>query len=225
MSKRRADRLFQIIQLLRSGRLTTARDLANNLEVSARTIYRDIRDLMSSGVPIEGEAGVGYLMREGFDLPPLMFARDELQALLVGARMLRAWADPGLARAVDSALEKIRHVLPDEISDKWGIPVYAPGIQLHSRDFLGPVREAVESRQKLKLEYERADQKVSHRLVRPLGLLFWGRTWTLVAWCEKRDDFRQFRIDRILRLSLDAYFEEEAGRRMEDFIASKRHDG
>ena len=109
---RRADRLFQIVQYLRGGRLLTARKLAERLEVSERTIYRDIADLIGSGVPIDGEAGIGYLMRAGFDLPPLMFSRDEIVALVAGARMIRAWGGAGMALAAEEALVKIGAVLP-----------------------------------------------------------------------------------------------------------------
>ena len=110
---RRADRLFQIVQQFRGGRLVTARTLSERLEVSERTIYRDIADLQSTGVPIDGEAGVGYIMREGFDLPPLMFTRDEIVALVAGARMVRAFGGAAMARAAEEALVKIAAVLPD----------------------------------------------------------------------------------------------------------------
>src|SRR5690606_17805604 len=110
---RRADRLFQIVQQLRGGRLVTARILSERLEVSERTIYRDIADLQSTGVPIDGEAGVGYMMREGFELPPLMFTRDETVALVAGARMVRAFGGATMARAAEEALVKIGAVLPE----------------------------------------------------------------------------------------------------------------
>ncbi|RUY62641.1 YafY family protein, partial [Mesorhizobium sp. M7A.F.Ca.CA.001.05.1.1] len=115
---RRADRLFQIVQHLRGGRLVTAQKLGTWLEVSERTIYRDIADLQSTGVPIDGEAGVGYMMREGFDLPPLMFTRDEIVALVAGARMVRAFGGAAMARAADEALVKIGAVLPDAEKDR-----------------------------------------------------------------------------------------------------------
>ena len=110
---RRADRLFQIVQYLRGGRLVTAAKLGETLEVSERTIYRDIADLQASGVPIDGEAGVGYVMRAGYDLPPLMFTRDEIVALVAGARLIRAWGGIAMARAAEEALVKIEAVLPD----------------------------------------------------------------------------------------------------------------
>ncbi len=114
---RRADRLFQIVQFLRSRRVTTARWLAERLEVSERTIYRDVRDLLASGVPIDGEAGIGYAIRRGFDLPPLMFSREELDALAFGARIVESWADPALATAARSVLSKVQTVLPDNLKN------------------------------------------------------------------------------------------------------------
>jgi predicted DNA-binding transcriptional regulator YafY len=109
---RRADRLFDIIQVMRRKKLVRARDLAERLEVSERTIHRDIRDLMASGVPIDGEAGVGYILREGYDLPPLMFDEQEIEALVLGARIVESWADPKLAEAAGNALAKIESAIP-----------------------------------------------------------------------------------------------------------------
>ncbi len=123
---RRADRLFQIVQHLRSGRLVTARGLAERLEVSVRTVYRDVADLQATGVPIEGEAGVGYVMREGFDLPPLMFTRDEVVAVVAGARIVRAWGGAAMARAAEEALVKIEAVLPEAARARArAVPVHA----------------------------------------------------------------------------------------------------
>jgi biotin operon repressor len=137
---RRADRLFQIVQYLRSRRLTVARWLAEQLEVSERTAYRDMRDLMLSGVPIEGEAGVGYALRHKLDLPPLMFDRSELDALKLGARMVAAWGDPAMAKAANLALAKIRSALPDEVSRPQTLPVYAPAIHNYPLAWLAPLR-------------------------------------------------------------------------------------
>lgn len=220
MGMRRADRLFQIIQILRRGKLVTAQDLAKELEVSTRTIYRDIQDLMASGVPIDGEAGVGYLMSDGFDLPPVMFTRDELKALLVSARIMRTWADPGLARSFDSALEKIHQILPEDRATDLNVSVYAPGFNAYPKEKLGLMRQALESRRQVRLAYTRADGEASNRLVNPLGLFFWGNRWTLVGWCFLRDDFRHFRIDRIQDLELLESFEEQPGRTLDDFYAT-----
>ena len=200
---RRADRLFQIVQVLRGGRLKTAAELAEQLEVSQRTIYRDIVDLQSSGVPIEGEAGIGYVLQSGFDLPPLMFTRDEVVSLIAGARLIQAWGGAAMARAALQALEKIDAVLPDSVREQTQqveIHAYANGMHPEVRGRIDELERAVESRQRLKLSYVDAQGAASNRVVRPLGLWFWGKVWTLVAWCELRADFRIFRIDRIYEL-------------------------
>ena len=131
---RRADRLFRIVQLLRSGRLKTARALAERLQVSERTIYRDVRDLQLAGQPIEGEAGVGYTLRREFDLPPLMFAPEELTALVLGARLVKAWGGAENAVAAGSALARIEAVLPPELAASLdAILMYVPGFQMSQR--------------------------------------------------------------------------------------------
>ena len=198
---RRADRLFQIVQHLRGGRLTTAAQPAERLEVSERTIYRDIADLIGTGVPIDGEAGVGYLMREGFDLPPLMFTRDEIVALTAGARLIRAWGGASMAAAAEEALVKIRAVLPEEARARAAsVQVHAwqmPELDDATRARLDDLEKAIETRTRLSIRYRTEDGTASERTIRPLGLWFWGKVWTLVAWCELRDDFRMFRADRI----------------------------
>src|SRR5258708_21838199 len=128
---RRADRLFRIVRILRGGRLQTARMLAERLAVSERTIYRDIGDLQASGMPIEGEAGVGYTLRRDLDLPPLMFTRDELTALVLGARLVRAWGGAASTAAADQALQRIEAVLPPELPQRLdAILLYAPGLRM-----------------------------------------------------------------------------------------------
>ena len=190
---RRADRLFQIVQLLRSGEVMTASALALELEVSERTLYRDIRDLITRGIPIEGEAGVGYVMRAGFDLPPLMFTADELEALVLGARMVEAWGDVNLAHRARDVLSKVKNVLPEELEKRLEkVHLFAPGFHVPEqiRLNLEPLRRAISEQRKVRLSYTRADGQGSERIIHPLGLFFWGQTWTLVAWCELRDDFR-----------------------------------
>lgn len=197
---RRADRLFQIVQFLRGGRLTTAKALAERLEVSERTIYRDIVDLQSTGVPIDGEAGVGYVMRGGFDVPPLMFTRDEIVALVTGARMVRAWGGVSMARAAEEALIKIDAVLPDaERSQLAETKVFAPPRSMDEdvRALVDTLEGTIDSKTVLRLDYRDEAGASSDREVWPLGLWFWGKAWTLVGWCELRDDFRMFRLDRI----------------------------
>jgi len=198
---RRADRLFQIVQHLRGGRLVTAAQLAERLEVSQRTIYRDVADLIGSGVPVEGEAGVGYVMRDGYDLPPLMFTNEEIVALVAGARLVRAWGGAAMARAAEEALVKIGAVLPDPARAR------AETVQIHALQFfsmtpeqrerLDRIERACTAHRRLAITYADESGAPSTRLVRPLGLYFWGKVWTVLAWCELRDDFRVFRIDRI----------------------------
>ena len=218
---RRADRLFQIVQHLRGGRLVTARMLGERLEVSERTIYRDIADLQSTGVPIDGEAGVGYLMREGFDLPPLMFTRDEIVALVAGARMVRAFGGAQMARAAEEALVKIGAVLPDPEKARIArTEIHIPDwvVDDAARAFIDILEKSIEARQVLRLDYTDEAGNTSAREVRPLGLWFWGKVWTLVAWCELRNNFRAFRIDRIATIDQTGrIFRAERGKQLVDY--------
>ena len=210
---RRADRLFQIVQLLRGGRLVTARKLGEKLEVSDRTIYRDIADLQTSGVPIDGEAGAGYVLRKGFDIPPLMFNRAEIEAIVLGTRMVEAWGGEQLAEAAREALKKVEAVLPPDLRDRIDRTyLFAPGIRFppELRKRLDILRDAVRDQHLAEIDYRREDGGTSQRRVRPLGLYFWGGVWTLASWCELRVDFRMFRLDRMdgLRV-LDERFASE----------------
>lgn len=217
---RRADRLFSIIQLLRKRKVMTAQALADKLEVSERTIYRDIRDLVASGTPIDGEPGVGYALASAYDLPPLMFDESEIEALVLGARVVQSVGDSELARAAGSALSKVESVLPKHLEKKLDeTRLYSPtavGLEVSNR--LMQLRVALARRRKLELCYRRQDGVSSRRVVRPLGAFFWGPTWTLTAWCELRNDFRNFRVDRIEQIELlDQTFEPEPGRTLEDY--------
>jgi predicted DNA-binding transcriptional regulator YafY len=218
---RRADRLFQIVQYLRGGRLVTARKLADQLEVSDRTIYRDIADLIGSGVPIDGEAGVGYIMRSGFDLPPLMFTRDEIVALVAGARLIGAFGGPAMARASEEALVKIGAVLPEaERRRAEAVPIqaFASSSVVPDRGNLDDLGAAVDAQDLLQITYCDQQGRPSDRHIRPLGLWFWGRTWTLIAWCEMRADFRMFRTDRISAITRCGRFAMEPGKRLSDAL-------
>ena len=217
---RRADRLFQIVQHLRGGRLVTADLLAERLEVSTRTIYRDIADLMSTGVPIDGEAGVGYVMEEGYDLPPLMFTRDEIVALVAGARLIRAFGGADMARGAEEALVKIGAVLPEAERLRAGrVPIHAIGPRMTDdlRAMIDRIEVATEASRRLALDYSDQNGVATRRVIRPLGLWFWGAVWTVVGWCELRDDFRMFRLDRIDAMQEGAPFKPERGRQLQDF--------
>ena len=221
---RRADRLFQIVQHLRGRRLTTARQLAEWLQVSERTVYRDIRDLTLSGVPVEGEAGVGYRLRPGFDLPPIMFTLDEVEALVAGARMMQAWGGQALASHARSAIAKVALALPparrEEIERT---RLFAPGFVVPPGAAAGleTVRQAIVEHRKLHIEYMDGANRASTRTIDPLALNFWGTTWSIAAWCEAREDFRVFRLDRIRSLQMaDQRFDDIPGQTLEDFLRS-----
>ncbi|MCO4745569.1 MAG: YafY family transcriptional regulator [Proteobacteria bacterium] len=199
---RRTDRLFALAQLLASRRSATGRELADELGVSLRTLYRDIAALQDAGVPLRGEAGVGYLLDRKHALPPITFTTAEVEALVVGVRIVEAFADPELGAAARTALAKVEAALPPPLAGALGsTPMYAlnfgpgPGP-------LGEIRKAIADRQRIHFSYRRADGEPSERAVMPLGLYFWGRTWSLAAWCELREAYRSFRPDRMAGLSV-----------------------
>lgn len=219
---RRAERLFQIVQLIRGRRLSTAGFLAQRLEVSERTVYRDIAELMAQGVPIEGEAGVGYRMNAGFDLPPLMFSKEETQALVASVRLAQPRLDVALARHAEGALSKILAVLPPAArAAAESLAIYAPPVGLDdaTRTRLETLRVAAEARHTMRLVYVDLKEQRSERVVRPLGCFYWSAVWTLAAWCETRAGFRSFRVDRIAELQvLDVRFRDEAGKTLADLF-------
>lgn len=223
---RRADRLFQIVQNLRGGRLTTAAALAEGLEVSERTIYRDIADLQSSGVPIDGEAGIGYIMRSGFDLPPLMFTRDEIVALVTGARMVKAWGGTAMIQSAEEALIKIEAVLPEGERNRVGdTKIFAPrlGLAGQARELIDRCETAVEDKEIITIVYEDGQGSSTNRNVHPLGLWFWGKVWTLVGWCELRDDFRVFRLDRVASMvPTGTIYQPHPERSLDEFSRQQR---
>lgn len=226
---RRADRLFQIVQHLRGRRLTTAAQLAGWLRVSERTVYRDIRDLSISGVPVEGEAGVGYRLKPGFDFPPIMLTMDEVEALVAGARMVETWGGTALGSHARSAIAKIALALPAARREETErTRLFAPGFLVPKGAAAGleTVRKAIFERRKLQIEYVDGDGRASNRTIDPLALNFWGTTWSIAAWCESREDFRVFRLDRIRSLRMgDERFEEVAGRTLEDFVKKVSREG
>ncbi len=228
---RRADRLFQLVQYLRGRRLTTAAQLGAWLHVSERTIYRDIRDLSLSGIPVLSEAGVGYRLSSHFEIPPIMFTFDEVEALVAGARAIEAWGGTSLADSARSAIAKITQALPTARRENVErTRVYAPAFHVRREAFafIDPLRLAIQHHSKLKIEYEDQGNKTSSRKIRPLGLYFWGEKWTLLAYCESRKDFRNFRLDRIRQLE-DAkeIFVEEPGKTLQDFMEkiARKADG
>ncbi len=225
---RRADRLFQITQLLRCDRVITARTIAEKLEVSERTIYRDIQDLSLSGIPIESETGVGYRLMKGFHLPPLMFNEQELAALMLGARMMQVWSDPTLAKAAQQAIDKIESVLPEHLKPELSrqeiiIPDFMTDNE--SVQHLSSLREAIKQQKKVTFDYTREDGQHSQRTIHPLGIFYWGKVWTLTAWCELRNAFRHFRLDRMQQVEvLSAVYQPIPGQTLEDYLATVECD-
>lgn len=196
----KSERLFQLVTLLRSRRTAiTAEAIAEAMQVSVRTVYRDVQALALSGVPIEGEPGVGYLIRPGQHLPPLMFTADELQALIVGSRMVQAFTDKDLARGARSAELKIRSILTEPLQrhaeqQPYRIPILESDDGL--REVHGKLRRACEQRHKVRAVYLDEKQEKTERIIWPLGMIGWTGKWTLLAWCELRRDYRNFRFDR-----------------------------
>jgi len=220
---KRADRLTELIQAMRSGRLTRAEDLAQKLGVSVRTIYRDMDTLIASGVPIEGTRGLGYTITAQITLPPLNLTKTELEALHLGMSIVGEAADDELKDAAASLSAKIDAVLPEDRQSAptgWGFAIYPFADAARGFQFMPNIRSAIRARQKLDLDYTNLDGELTHRSVRPLQLEYWGRVWTVTVWCELRQDFRTLRVDRIQKLSiLPQLFVDEAGKTLQDFAA------
>lgn len=200
----RTERLLDLIQLLRRHRQpVSGAVLASELQVSLRSIYRDIDTLRGQGAPIDGEAGVGYVLQPGFMLPPLMFSDEEMEALMLGASLVRERADGALARAAENAVSKIMAVLPDDARQamqptSWSVS--APDIERSGDDHLPAIRDAIRRERKMTIRYRDMNGSESHRTVWPFLLAFFERVRVFVGWCELRNDYRTFRADRILLL-------------------------
>jgi predicted DNA-binding transcriptional regulator YafY len=203
---RRADRLFDIIQRLRTAKApVTAARLASELEVAARTVYRDIATLQARRVPIEGAAGIGYVLRRGFDLPPLMFSAEEIEAIVVGARLVRRTGDPGLGKAAESVLSKVGAVLPAGLGAHLAAPpfyVSERGAPVAKVADLSAIRVAIRDGRKLGIAYQDAVGNRTERTVWPVAVAYYVGSTLVGAWCELRGDFRHFRADRILALEV-----------------------
>jgi predicted DNA-binding transcriptional regulator YafY len=223
---RRADRMLQIVQALRrSSAPTTARQLAEELEVVPRTIYRDISALQASRVPIDGEAGVGYVLRPGYDLPPMMFSIEEIEAVTLGLRMVIERGDRELARGAEDVLAKIEAVVPNDIADQmWKSMLLVPypvNPDVGFGQFLPIIRTAIRESRKLHIHYADAEAKGTERTIWPLGLYLYSHVTLVCAWCEKRQDFRTFRSDRIkLCKALKDGFNGKHGGLMAEFLTT-----
>lgn len=226
---RRADRLFQLTLQLGRGRILTGEQLAQRLGVSRRSIYRDIAALMASGVPIEGEAGVGYRMRRGYSVPPLMFTHEELQALVFGARLVRSCADEGLSDAADAVLAKVSAMIPPSLRsslENVGLSVPDFRVSAEVKQILRALRSAILDRKRVDFEYTQSDGSTLQARVRALCLRYVGGTWALGGWNEIDGAFRAFRVYRIDRLRVSAEpFPLERGRDLADYLAAAERLG
>ena len=203
---RRADRLFRIIQVLRRKRRpVTAQEIAEEKEASPRTIYRDIAQLMADRVPIRGEAGIGYVLEGGFDMPPLMLTADEIEAAMLGAQWVMARGDAGLARAAADLVAKIGAVIPDHLRPILVEPsaAAAPSASAVADVIdMARLRTAIRAQGKIRLGYRDEKSAETARIIWPIAVLYWERVRLVAAWCEMRKAFRHFRTDRIAALTL-----------------------
>ncbi len=226
---RRADRLFDIIQRLRTARgPTTAAALAEDLEVAPRTVYRDIATLQARRVPIEGEAGIGYVLRRGFDLPPLMFTAEEIEAIAVGARLVARTGDAALQGAAESVLSKVTVVLPEALREQLAsTPIYvsASGAPVPESVDLSVVRQAIRDEHKLDIAYVDEKGTCTQRIIWPIAVAYYVQATLIGAWCELRHDYRHFRADRISTLTvLDDRYPSDNGRLMAEWLALRQNE-
>ena len=217
---RRTDRLFEIIQAFRGGKLVRGKALAEKFGVSLRTIYRDIDTLTASGLPIKGERGVGYLLDGPIFLPPLALDKGELEALHLGMEMVAQLPDKALNENAARLLDKVNAGLPRHLSG----PVHLQNMSIYLKSHppaperLSQVRRAIAAHHSLDITYTALNGAISQRVIRPLQAEYWGKVWTCTAWCELRDDFRSFRLDRMRGCQKAGVFEPEDGKRYRDFL-------
>ncbi|MBM6594813.1 helix-turn-helix transcriptional regulator [Microvirga pudoricolor] len=224
---RKASRLFEIIQILRLARgPVTAARMAESLEVTVRSIYRDIAALQAMRVPVEGGRGIGYILRPGFDLPPLMFSIEETEAIVLALSLLERTGDPALIRAARQADRKIEAALPAPLRQSlsrnalhaWGLIAPSPtGIEL------ALVRQAIRDERKLALDYRDGSGRETSRVIRPVALIYYAETANIVAWCELRGSLRHFRADRVVAgMAVESYFRGEGDGLRQQWVAGWR---
>ncbi|WP_430448720.1 helix-turn-helix transcriptional regulator [Rhodophyticola sp.] len=218
---KRSARLAEIVEIVRDGRLHLARDIADALEVSVRTVYRDIDTLVASGVPIDGERGVGYMLREPVFLPPMALSLTELEALSLGMAIVQEAADEEMQTAARAVMDKVgEHASNRRSAPKsWGFGVYEFERAREGFKHMPLLRRAIREGLKLRIDYLSLADETSTRVIRPLQTDYWGRVWTCSAWCERRGGFRAFRIDRMQSCEpTGANFQREAGKTIEDYL-------
>ena len=224
---RRADRLFDIIQVLRAtSRPVTAAALAEQLEVTVRTVYRDVATLQARRVPIEGAPGIGYVLRRGFDLPPLMFTTEEIDAIAVGARLVRRIRDPKLHEAAARVLAKVTMVVPEALRAQLAsAPLYVSDGDAEVPHGVDPavLRTAIREQRKLHIGYRDEQGTEPSRTIWPIAMAYYVDVTLIGAWCELRNDFRNFRVERIVSSQvLNERFQTDNGRLMAEWLALRK---
>lgn len=221
---RRADRLLELIKLMRRGRLMRAEDLARRLGVSARTVYRDMDTLVASGIPVEGNRGQGYRMTAPITLPPLNMTMAELEALHLGLAVVAEAGDEELQGAARDLAARIDSALPeDRAADAqgWGFAIYPFADAAQGFLHMPVLRAAIRTAQKIRVLYAELDGREVERVLRPLELDYWGRVWSLTAWCETTHGFVELRVDRVRAVApLSEGFGDEPGKNLADYRAS-----
>ena len=222
----RLDRLTSILIQLQSKRLTTAREIAERFEVTNRTIYRDIQTLRLAGVPIGEEEGKGYFLVEGYRLPPVMFTTEEARALVTTSKILKYHTEDSLKQNYESALLKIKAVLSTKDKEKLEFLNSRIGFQkpwAPTSLYLDSIQHAITESEKLKIKYQaREEVEITERIIRPYAVYFSGAVWTTIAFCELRQEIREFRLDRIKELELQqTYFEPDKTFSMEDYLKER----
>ncbi len=221
---RRADRMIKMVHFLRSRRrAVTAKRIADEFGICTRTVYRDIQDLMDTGTPITGEAGVGYMIDKQYYLPPISFDTDELEAICLGISMVRQWTDEKFADKANDAYEKIHAVLPEKLQGEiQQLTTYAMPAEpsLSSTVSFSQLRECIREQRKIRIEYSDDKKKPTSRSLWPLALVFCSPVWLLASWCEKRGDFRHFRLDRIQAIHFgDERFDNDPDKDLSAYLA------
>lgn len=220
---RRAERLFRLVRELRSRSVSRAEDLASYFEISVRTVYRDIAHLQASGLPIDGEAGVGYILRPGFDLPAMTFTFEQLDALAIGLSFVEVAGDTSLSQAAQEVRAKLQAALPDPEKRKLeNAPLFASRREGNAASTLKIVRRAIREAEVLQLRYGGGEGQQVERRVRPLAVWAFTDGWLFVGWCELREDFRAFRLDRVSTVEgTGDHFTEEPGKNLTTYLSRK----
>ena len=217
----KSDRLFEIMQMLRGGALRRASDIADAMDVSVRTIYRDMDQLIASGVPIEGSRGIGYRTLDVTTLPPITLTQAEIEVLNLGLAIVVEAADPNFRAAAQSLAKKLDNALPERSigsADAWKFARSPFADAARGFSYMPLIRAAIKAKQKLQITYNSEGDRVTTRTVRPLQIEYWGRVWTLTAWCERKSAFRVFRIDLIQTAEArPEMFVDEVGKRLSDY--------